>query len=149
MSFCTNCGNEVHEHAVACPKCGVPPRLEKNYCGNCGVKLENPNQVICVKCGVPIIQKPSDSGTTAPSRTGSRKHTVAGIFALFLGSWGAHKFYNGSWGWGIIYIVVTLTLIGAIFTGITAFIEALILLTMDDGKYDEKYNVRPPEPFKW
>ncbi|MBT3340917.1 MAG: zinc-ribbon domain-containing protein [Planctomycetes bacterium] len=34
--YCTNCGNEVAEKAIACAKCGVPPRLEKKFCWCCG-----------------------------------------------------------------------------------------------------------------
>ena len=49
--FCTNCGNEVQESAVACPKCGFSPRSEKKFCYNCGVGL-NEKQLMCIKCGV-------------------------------------------------------------------------------------------------
>lgn len=47
---CSNCGCEVHEKAIACPKCGVPPRLEKKYCPNCGIKA-HAEQLRCAKCG--------------------------------------------------------------------------------------------------
>lgn len=50
---CRNCGNEVHDKAIACPKCGVNPRSEKKFCSSCGVET-NTNQVICVKCGVSL-----------------------------------------------------------------------------------------------
>ena len=30
--YCRNCGKEVHPQAVACPGCGVSPRLEKKFC---------------------------------------------------------------------------------------------------------------------
>lgn len=48
--YCSNCGHEVHEKAIACPKCGVPPRLEKKYCPNCGIKA-HAEQFRCAKCG--------------------------------------------------------------------------------------------------
>ncbi len=51
--YCKNCGNEVHEKAVACPKCGVNPRSEKKFCQSCG-STTNPNQVICTNCGVSL-----------------------------------------------------------------------------------------------
>jgi hypothetical protein len=51
--YCRNCGNEVHEKAVACPKCGVNPRTEKKFCPNCG-KPTAENQVLCVNCGVSL-----------------------------------------------------------------------------------------------
>lgn len=51
--FCKNCGNDVNEKAVACPKCGVNPRSEKNFCQHCG-EATNPKQVVCVKCGLSL-----------------------------------------------------------------------------------------------
>ena len=65
MPFCTCCGNDVHERAVACPKCGVPPKAEKNHCRCCGEKLHNPNQVMCVKCGTPITQSTNDAALSS------------------------------------------------------------------------------------
>lgn len=49
--YCRNCGNEVHDKAVACPKCGVNPRLEKKFCPSCRAET-NANQVMCTNCGV-------------------------------------------------------------------------------------------------
>lgn len=50
MSFCRNCGNQVHPQAVACLTCGLPPRAGQRYCPHCrGGTL--PQAVICVKCG--------------------------------------------------------------------------------------------------
>ena len=51
--YCKNCGNDVNDKAIACPKCGVNPRLEKNFCQGCG-EATNPNQSICIKCGVSL-----------------------------------------------------------------------------------------------
>ncbi|GMV77986.1 MAG: hypothetical protein AMXMBFR79_11190 [Chitinophagaceae bacterium] len=53
--YCRNCGNEVHEKAVACPKCGVNPRSEKKFCNSCGAET-NSNQVICVTCGAMLTK---------------------------------------------------------------------------------------------
>lgn len=55
--YCRNCGNEVNEKAVACPKCGFNPRAEKKFCPSCGVATD-PKQVICIKCGVSLAGKP-------------------------------------------------------------------------------------------
>ncbi len=51
--FCRNCGNEVHDKAIACPKCGVNPRSERNHCPACGVETK-PNQIMCVQCGISL-----------------------------------------------------------------------------------------------
>lgn len=57
MSFCRNCGNEVNEKAVGCPKCGFDPKTEKNFCYECGSQI-NEKQVICVSCGVSLEKQP-------------------------------------------------------------------------------------------
>ncbi|HAR49189.1 MAG TPA: hypothetical protein DCR81_03650 [Smithella sp.] len=134
--YCTNCGNEVAEKAIACTKCGVPPRAEKKFCYNCGVEV-NPQQAMCVKCGVGL--KGGSSGT------GGKKKTTAGICAILVGGVGVHKFYHGSWGWGILYILFCWIYIPAIL----GVIEGIIYLTMDDAKYDDKYNSTENAPFKW
>jgi len=89
------------------------------------------------------------SNTAKPRMSGSHIKTTSGILALLLGIWGAHKFYHGSWGWGIVYVCITLTMIGWILTWPAAIVEGIILLTMNDQKYDEKYNLMPNDPFKW
>ncbi len=59
--YCRNCGTAVHQNAVACPKCGVPPLLEKKFCQECGMETKE-NQLICIKCGVKLINKGSIGG---------------------------------------------------------------------------------------
>ncbi len=61
---CRNCGSEVNEKAIACPKCGVAPLSEKKFCQECGSETK-PNQMVCVKCGVKLINKGSGSSLGA------------------------------------------------------------------------------------
>jgi hypothetical protein len=56
--YCRNCSNEVNEKAIACPKCGVNPRSEKNYCPSCG-SATNSNQIACTNCGVSLANTSS------------------------------------------------------------------------------------------
>lgn len=51
--YCKNCGNEVIENAIACLKCGMSPKSEKNFCGECGTAT-NPKQIVCTSCGVSL-----------------------------------------------------------------------------------------------
>lgn len=96
--YCSACGNEVHEKAE-----------------------------ICVKCGVRVA---------APPITGGKSRKVAAVFAIFLGNVGAHKFYLGQPGWGILYILFCWTFIPAVI----ALIEGIVLLTTSDVMFNEKYN---------
>lgn len=51
--YCKNCGSEVNDKAIACPKCGVNPHSQKNFCQSCG-RETNPNQIMCTNCGVSL-----------------------------------------------------------------------------------------------
>lgn len=73
-----------------------------------------------------------------------RHHLVAGLLGIFLGYLGIHKFYNGSWGWGILYLVFFWTLI----PGLVGLIEGIMYL-VDAQRYDLTYNHTPPHPWKW
>ena len=59
---------------------------------------------------------------------------VAVILAFFLGTLGVHNFYLGYTTKGIIQLVLTLTFIGLIVSGIWAFIDFIMLL-MRSGDY--------------
>jgi TM2 domain-containing membrane protein YozV len=45
-------------------------------------------------------------GHSSQSKTpGSKNKAAVTLWAIFLGGVGAHKFYMGSWGWGIVYLL--------------------------------------------
>ena len=60
---------------------------------------------------------------------------TAAVLAFFLGGIGGHKFYLGQTGAGIVYLMFCWTLIPAF----VAFIELLILLTMNDADFDRRF----------
>lgn len=62
--------------------------------------------------------------------------TTAGVLALLLGGVGAHKFYLGQTGSGIVYLLFCWTLI----PGIIALIEGISFLTMNQAIFDMRYN---------
>ncbi|WPX41191.1 GYF domain-containing protein [Akkermansia sp. N21116] len=82
---------------------------------------------------------------------------IAGLLAIFLWPVGAHKFYNGSWGWGIIYIVIIVAAwvnpnpnLGILW--ISEFILALIQgiwWLANPVYYHRKYNETSPSSMKW
>ncbi len=65
-----------------------------------------------------------------------KNKTSAALLAIFLGGFGAHKFYLGKTGQGILYLLFFWTLVPAII----AFVEFIIFLTMDDTTFNLKYN---------
>ena len=71
---------------------------------------------------------------------GSKSKIVAAAFAFFLGGLGGHKFYLGHPTLGIVWIILTFTLIGAIFwTGPVSLIEAIIYITKSDEDFERIY----------
>uniref|UniRef100_UPI00345C0FC1 TM2 domain-containing protein n=1 Tax=uncultured Caulobacter sp. TaxID=158749 RepID=UPI00345C0FC1 len=80
----------------------------------------------CPHCGAP-------QADVAPASNKSR--VVAIVLALLLGGIGAHKFYLGRIGMGILYLVFVWTFIPAI----VAFVEAIIYITMSDQAFAKKY----------
>ena len=141
VKFCSNCGGDVQEGAYACPKCGFAIRSKRHYCFHCGVKTD-PEQVMCVQCGVALVS-PASSGLELFG--GTKQKLPAGLFAILLGSFGVHKFYLESWGWGLIYLLFCWSAL----PGIIGIFEGIVLLTMDDQAFDMRYNQTPPSPFRW
>ena len=105
-----------------------------------------------------------------------RRNVTAGVFAILLWPLGVHKFYNGSWGWGAIYLGLLIIWfvaqiagsvlinsrsafapLGVIFIPfillhfgivILSIIEGIMYLT-NEQKYNLKYNETSPAPMKW
>ena len=65
---------------------------------------------------------------------------VAAALAWFLGVFGIHNFYLGERRAGVVKIILTITLIGMLYTGIAAIIDTVIHLTMSKEDFDRKYN---------
>ncbi len=113
----------------------VEKKADEKYCHECAAVIRAKAE-ICPKCGV---RQPTSSGggfngfATTPS---GRSKLAAGIFAIFLGGLGIHKFYLGRVGQGIVYILFCWTFIPAII----GFIEGLVYLTMSDQAFAEKYS---------
>ena len=66
----------------------------------------------------------------------TKSRTAALLFALFLGSFGAHRFYVGKKGSAIAQLLLTLSIVGAIVSGIWAFID-FIMITAGNFKDGE------------
>lgn len=96
MYFCKNCGEPyMTDEAVMCVKCGVAKGQGNNYCHNCGKPLA-PDAAVCLNCGVANKQAP------APD---AKSKLVAGLLAIFLGTFGVHNFYLGYTGKAVTQLV--------------------------------------------
>lgn len=65
-----------------------------------------------------------------------KNKTTAAVLAFFLGGLGVHRFYLGQTGLGILYLIFCWTFIPAII----AFVDFIIFLTMEEDKFNVKYN---------
>jgi TM2 domain-containing membrane protein YozV/uncharacterized tellurite resistance protein B-like protein len=64
-----------------------------------------------------------------------KSKTVAGLLAIFLGSFGAHRFYVGQKGWGVVYLLFFWTYV----PGILGLIEGFRYLLMSEEDFQTKY----------
>lgn len=120
---CVSCGKELAEGAVICPECGAAqPKMK--FCKHCGERIDA-ECVVCPKCGKQVeelksaqpqvVINNSNQSTNANVNTntvnaggahGKRcDKWVAFLLCLLLGGLGAHKFYEGKGGMGILYLL--------------------------------------------
>lgn len=135
--FCKFCGMKLAGDAVICTSCGR--QLEK-FCNFCGTKIAA-DAVVCTSCGrqveafrdVATVQptvtatvQPTGTATVQPTvvvtsyaqpyvvvgpKPGQKEKEVALLLAIFLGYFGAHRFYEGKIVTGILWLL-TLGLLG-------------------------------------
>lgn len=103
----------------------------EKFCRDCGARIHHAAE-ICPKCGVRQQPPPGSGFGVAPN---GKSKLVAALLAFFLGAFGAHKFYLGQVGLGLLYLLFSWTFIPAV----VAFIEFIILLTMSDEAFAAKY----------
>ena len=100
--FCKHCASEIDDDCIICPKCGKQVndlRQSKN------------DQPIIINNNV--SSSSSASATSVANALGRRccNKWTAFLLCLFLGEFGAHKFYEGKTGMGFLYFL-TLGLFG-------------------------------------
>ncbi|MDI6813012.1 MAG: NINE protein [Desulfitobacteriaceae bacterium] len=104
-----------------------PRGWNEKFCRECG-KVINAQTEICPFCGVRQFNLAGNSGI-------SGRRLAAALFAIFLGSFGAHKFYLGKAGQGILYLVFFWTAI----PGIIGLIEGILYLAMSEEAFNARY----------
>ncbi|MCK9330412.1 MAG: TM2 domain-containing protein [Candidatus Cloacimonetes bacterium] len=101
--------------------------------------------------GIYVIQN-----TLKPAVKKTKDKLVAGLLAIFLGWLGAHKFYLGFTGPGLVYLILNTAgwLVTWIMLGIPnwilttiALIEGVIYLTKSDEEFEETYVIKKKQWF--
>lgn len=98
----------------------------QKYCSTCGTLIHERAE-ICPSCGVRQLG--------AVGAIGSKSKITAALLAILLGTVGAHRFYLGQNGVGILYLLCFWTGIPTI----AGFIEGIIYLGMNDAAFAAKY----------
>lgn len=116
---CSKCGKEIPNSVKFCTHCGAEQEHTK-FCGHCGEKIDV-DCVVCPKCGkqleelkkeVPATPQVVINNTNTNTNTNVapipglrlKKKWTSFFLCLFLGFLGAHKFYEGKIGMGILYL---------------------------------------------
>ena len=94
--FCKECGQRIAKKAVICPQCGCQVEDMKSNDAPAQIVINNSNQNANNNLNV---------GVGAPVGTRLGNKWVAFFLCLFLGYFGAHKFYEGKVGGGILYML--------------------------------------------
>lgn len=121
MKFCKHCGGKIPEDAVLCTLCGRQvEEISKNNAAQPQIIINNDN-----------INTNSNTNVNNNGGRGGREKNkwVALILCFFLGALGAHKFYEGKIGMGILYLFTV-----GLF-GIGILIDFIILLFKPNPYY--------------
>lgn len=118
MKFCKHCGAKIPNAAVICTHCGCQvEEIGKNEQPNIVINNANTNTNTNTNVNAAML------GIRAKNKW------VAFFLCLFLGYLGAHKFYEGKTGMGILYLFTA-----GIF-GIGWFIDCVVLLFKPNPYY--------------
>lgn len=91
--FCKHCGKKISKEAVLCPLCGCQVEEIKGRTDTPQINITNTNTNANVNTNViGVVGR-------------IRNKWVAFFLCLFLGVLGAHKFYEGKIGMGVLYLL--------------------------------------------
>lgn len=117
--FCKECGQKIAAKAVICPLCGCQVEKPAETVAP-QIVINNSNQ----------NQNQNQNATFAPTGSGNAKNKwVALLLCFFVGALGAHKFYEGKFLAGIVYLFT-----GGLF-GIGVVIDFILLLLKPNPYY--------------
>lgn len=122
--YCSKCGKEIDNDAIICPLCGVATQnfniLQKNSQPQVVINNTNTNT---------NVNKNSNVNTGIEVGRRVKNKWIALLLCIFLGWFGAHKFYEGKNGMGILYLFTMGIL------GVGVIIDFIVLLFKPNPYY--------------
>lgn len=123
MAFCSNCGKEIFHDYDYCPACGwkigsnINDKKESNVfedyngsmkiCKKCGARMPE-DSFYCLNCGSLFDDTVEDFEVIKQKimmQTGVWKNKwISLLLCIFLGIFGAHRFYEGKAITGVLYL---------------------------------------------
>lgn len=123
MKFCKHCGRQIPKDAVLCVHCG---RQVEELNGGSAAQVPN---IVINNSNMNQNTNTANAGIPIGALKKEKNKWVALLLCLFLGFLGAHKFYEGKIGMGILYLFTCgLFLIGVV-------IDLIILLFRPNPYY--------------
>lgn len=121
MKFCKHCGGRIPEDAVLCTHCGRQVEEIKSQVQQPSIVINNDNNNVNTNTNV---NQMGMMGFAKP-----KNKWVALLLCFFLGFLGAHKFYEGKAGMGVLYILTV-----GLF-GIGIFVDFITILFKPNPYY--------------
>lgn len=137
--YCKNCGRKIEDDRELCEECEA--KLKTETVNNDAQKVEVVEEVVNNN---PINDNSSTNTNSAntTSNNGARVTTeqksklAAGLFGIFLGTFGVHNFYLGFTGKAVAQLLITVLSCGFLspVSGIWGLIEGILILSGDQKK---------------
>lgn len=118
MKFCKHCGEKIEKDAVVCTHCGKQVEVLEQSAAQPQVVINNSN-----------MNTNTNTNVNALVGGKAKNKWVAFCLCFFLGFLGAHKFYEGKVGMGILYLLTCGLL------GIGVIIDLIVILTKPNPYY--------------
>lgn len=126
--YCRYCGNIIDADSAFCPVCGGRLSMDRSMPQAQPVQQTQPPQVVIYNTNTNTNSNVNQN-TAVGFAPRPRNKWVAFLLCLFLGIFGAHKFYDGKPGMGILYLF-TMGLFG-----IGVLIDLIVIITRTNPYY--------------
>lgn len=122
---------EVIKAKYKCPKCRYEINIDDFECAHCKLQMNMINRFRSKS----LYRKDSMVLENLNTRDYPKDRKKAAFLAIFLGTFGIHKFYLEKVSFGIIYFIMCWSFLPSML----GILEGVIYLRMTDKEFNEKY----------